>query len=100
MVIYVDIDNTLCYSGEDRPYEKAVPKWKAIEKVNKFYDDGHEIIIWTARGTGNGLSQYIIDLTSSQLDRWGVKYHELKFEKPLFDMFFDDKAFNASELLK
>lgn len=100
MVIYVDIDNTICDTGETAPYHTATPKLDAIDKINSYYDSGHTIVFWTARGTVHGVDKHLVDLTVRQLDEWGVKYHELKFGKPLFDKFFDDKAFNASELLK
>lgn len=100
MVIYVDIDNTIFNTGETSPYERATPIEDAINKINQYYEDGNTIILWTARGSGRGLDQYLIDLTERQLKEFGVKYHELKFGKPVYDMFFDDKAFNATELLK
>ena len=31
------------------------------------------------------------DLTEKQLEKWGVKYHELLFGKPHADVFIDDK---------
>ena len=27
--------------------------------------------------------------------RWGVKYHDLKFAKPIYDLFIDDKNINS-----
>ena len=56
MIIYVDIDETICYHEEDdtskaRDYTKAKPYVERINKVNSLYDDGHTIVYWTARGT-------------------------------------------------
>ena len=31
------------------------------------------------------------DVTEKQFSKWGVKYHELKFGKPNYDLFIDDK---------
>jgi hypothetical protein len=31
-----------------------------------------------------------------QLDAWGVKYHELRLGKPVYDLFIDDKAMNPA----
>ena len=35
MIVYVDIDETICISPEDRDYNKAVPIEKNIKKINK-----------------------------------------------------------------
>ena len=34
MIIYVDIDETICFYEDEREYPKAVPIQKNIEKVN------------------------------------------------------------------
>ena len=50
---------------------------------------------WTARGTGSGIDWR--DITEKQLEEWGVKYHELKFGKPVYDLFIDDKNIESKE---
>ena len=50
MIIYVDIDETICRSPEDRDYTKAVPITDHIHKINELYDAGNTIVYWTARG--------------------------------------------------
>jgi hypothetical protein len=95
MIIYVDIDDTICYTPKaNKPseydYSKAVPILKNIEKVNILYDEGHTIIYWTARGALSGKNWF--ELTQNQLKEWGAKYHELKCNKPFYDLFIDDKA--------
>ena len=59
MIIYVDIDETICshfdISQGPRDYSKASPILNRIEKINKLYDKGHTIVYWTARGTVTGL---------------------------------------------
>jgi hypothetical protein len=62
------------------------------------YDEGHTIVYWTARGTLSGIDYY--DLTKSQLDKFGVKYHELKLKKPYYDLFIDDRNVNSEEYFK
>ena len=89
MIIYVDIDETICNTPEDRNYAKSIPIVENIEKINKLYDEGNTIIYWTARGSGSGLNWY--DLTESQLKKWGVHYNKLIFGKPSYDVFIDDK---------
>ncbi len=89
MLIYVDIDETICKSPEDRDYTKAQPIKERIEKVNKLFDEGNTIVYWTARGTMTGIDWY--QVTQKQFDIWGVKYHDLKMGKPAYDLFIDDK---------
>jgi|TARA_R110002050_G_scaffold230024_1_gene365539 hypothetical protein len=89
MIYYVDIDETICrYEGE-RNYPDALPIEKNIEKINDLYDSGNTVVYWTARGTTTGLDWR--DVTEKQFSKWGVKYHELKFGKPNYDLFIDDK---------
>jgi len=95
MIVYIDIDETICKSPEDRDYSKAEPIKENIEKANKLYEQGHTIIYWTARGTVTGLDWS--DLTKSQFEQWGVKYHDLKFGKPYYDLFIDDKNMNTED---
>ena len=45
---YIDIDNTLTF--EDIP--NGPPKPLMIQKVKNLIKQGHEIILWSTRGTG------------------------------------------------
>lgn len=95
MVIYIDIDNTICESKDTTDYSKSTPIEKNIKKANKLYDDGHTIIYWTARGSITGINWR--KLTKQQLKVWGVKYHKLKMNKPYYDLFIDDKNLNTKD---
>jgi CMP-N,N'-diacetyllegionaminic acid synthase len=97
MVIYVDIDNTI-FETKGTDYKKSVPILERIKKINKLYDDGHTIIYWTARGTMSGVDW--IDLTKEQFKKYNVKYHELKFGKPVYDLFIDDKNIHSDDYFK
>ncbi len=97
MIIYVDIDNTIL-DTDGLNYENTKPMKDRIKKINDLYDKGHTIVYWTARGTLSGIDYY--DLTKSQLDKFGVKYHELKLKKPAYDLFIDDKNVNSEEYFK
>ena len=99
MVIYVDIDETICYYNEIsgvRDYSKALPIKKNIQKINQLYDQGNTIVYWTARGSRMQINWE--ELTKQQLDSWGAKYHELKVDKPFYDLFIEDKALRIEEL--
>jgi len=93
--IYIDIDETICHSPNAPDYTISSPINENIVKANKLYDKGHHIVYWTARGQKTGIDWS--DLTKKQLSNWGVKYHELKFDKPYFDLFIDDKNMNTRD---
>ena len=90
MIVYVDIDETICESPESRDYSKAKPLVKNIKKIN--------IVYWTARGTGSGIDWE--EITTEQFKRWGVKHHEIKFGKPIYDLFIDDKNINSNSFFE
>jgi hypothetical protein len=92
MLIYVDIDNTICVT-EGTDYNDVKPIPDRIEKINKLHDEGNTIVYWTARGSVTGIDHS--ELTKKQFKEWGVKYHELKFGKPPYDLFIDDKNINS-----
>ena len=94
MIVYVDIDETICHTPEDRDYTKSIPIQERIEKINQLYNEGNTIVYWTARGTGSGKDWKKV--TEEQFKKWGVKYHELKFKKPNYDLFIDDKNINSN----
>ncbi len=66
-----DIDDTICNTPKlenGKPgYLKSTPIPFMVEQVNRLYDEGHKIILQTARGRGSGIDQ--TDLTVEQLDR-------------------------------
>ena len=61
-----------------------------IAIVNKLYEEGNKVILFTARGAATGLDWK--ELTEKQLKEWNVNFHELRFGKPHADVFIDDKA--------
>ena len=92
MIIFVDIDETICITPESRDYSEAVPIFDNISKINKLYEE-NTIIYWTARGTMSGIDWR--EITEKQFETWGVKYHDLRFGKPAYDLFIDDKNVNS-----
>jgi len=94
-----DLDETICLTPSDRQYKNAIPYIPVVERINSLYEEGHEITIFTARGSSSGIDYS--DLNREQLSRWGVKYHKLIDKgKPSYDLFVDDKAISASEWRK
>lgn len=93
MIYCFDLDGTLCTNTFGK-YLEAQPFVDAIREVNKLYNEGHTIIIDTARGGTSKINWY--EDTKNQLELWGLKYHRLRVgEKIHADLFIDDKAINA-----
>jgi CMP-N,N'-diacetyllegionaminic acid synthase len=95
MIIYIDIDETICHSPDLLDYTKSTPIYENIDRANKLFDAGHTIVYWTARGSKSGLDWQ--EVTTQQFKEWGVKHHELKFGKPVYDIFIDDKNINTKD---
>ena len=96
MIIYVDIDGTICHT-ENSDYENSTPRLEQIDKINKLYDEGNEIVYWTARGGTTGINWS--KLSKKQLDEWGCKYTRFEFlKKPSWDLFIDDKTKRIEEI--
>lgn len=98
MIFYVDIDETICVSPEDRDYSKAVPIKDNIDKINKLFDEGNTVVYWTARGSVSGIDH--TELTKRQLLDWGARHHEVRLGKPHYDVFICDKAINSLDFFK
>ena len=92
MIIYCDIDGILITQDPRNPgnYKSGKPIKEAIEIINSLYDSGHTIILWTSRGSTSWINWR--DFTEKQLEVFGIKYHDLRLDKPYFDIFIDDKS--------
>jgi Predicted hydrolases of the HAD superfamily len=90
MQIIIDLDGTIC--TEERTYSRclAKPKDGSVENVNRLYDQGHTIIIYTAR------TWMEFEMTTAWLQDHGVKYHQLMMGKPVGDLWIDDRAVRFS----
>jgi phosphoglycolate phosphatase-like HAD superfamily hydrolase len=102
MRIVFDLDGTLCTGY---PYEDAVPLPGAQETLRKLKEQGHTIIIYTARGMGScaGNSGAAVakigGVTLTQLKDWDFIYDEIVFGKPAGDIYVDDKSIPSLERL-
>ena len=92
--IAIDIDGTIC--TEERVFERSLAKpfEEEISIVNKLYDKGHTIILFT----GRGWQEY--KQTKNWLKENKVKHHELIMGKPFYDIFIDDRTFNNFKEIK
>jgi hypothetical protein len=86
MQIIIDLDGTIC--TEERMFSRALaePIPGSVEQVNLLYDQGHTIIIYSAR------TWMEFEMTTAWLKRNGVKYHQLMLGKPIGDIWIDDRA--------
>ena len=101
MIYYVDIDGTICHSKRDTngkwDYTLSEPRYDQIHKINKLYNEGHEIVYWTARGGNSGLNWK--SFTEYQLTKWGCKYTRIEEQKkPSYDLFICDKTKRIEEI--
>ena len=97
MKIFVDIDETICKYEDVREFPLAIPIQENIDKINRLYDEGNEIIYYTARGSVTGLDWF--ELTKKQLAKWKCKYHHLSVgEKPHYDLLICDKTKRIEEI--
>ncbi|WP_428079429.1 phosphoheptose isomerase [Candidatus Pelagibacter sp.] len=100
-VFCFDLDNVICRSHHNF-YKKSKPLKKTISFINRIYNNGHTVKIFTARGMTTYKENISVvkkkykNFTIKQLKKWGVKYHKLYLGKPAYDYFVDDKAYNVN----
>jgi capsule biosynthesis phosphatase len=97
-----DLDNTLVsYPKISGDYSSVEPIKRVINFSNFLYDQGHTIIIHTARrmrthgGNVGRVQADISKITFDTLDKFDIKYHEIYFGKPYAQFYIDDLAVSA-----
>ena len=105
-----DLDDTLCFRDKNlehlgpKKYLHCVPIQSMIDIVNKLYDDGNTIYIYTARGMGqfNGdverCKSELYEITLNSLCEWGIKHHGLHMGKLHYDYLIDDKSIGLNTI--
>lgn len=91
-----DIDGIIAAKTPENDYNMAYPLENNIRILNKLYERGFHIILFTARGYKTGINWK--EVTIRQMKEWNVHYHELLFGKPDADIYIDDKLFEINEL--
>jgi hypothetical protein len=96
---YIDIDDTICEMPKSAglDYSQAKPNKKRIEYFNKLYTQGDKIHYWSSRGVGTGKNWLLVTL--QQFKEWGVKYHSINLNKPVFDEYIGDKCTNIKDFI-
>jgi len=96
--IIVDCDGVIAGKSHGGDYANAPPLIYGIKQVNKLYDMGYEITLFTARygdrEKGNIHKQYSRGYIEwvTWLEKHGVKYHNAYMGKPAGVLYIDDKA--------
>ena len=96
--IIVDCDGVIADKEHGGDYHKAGPLKHGIQQVNKLYDMGYTIVLFTARygdrENGNIHLQYGRGYQewTNWLEKHDVKYHHAFMGKPAGVMYIDDKA--------
>ena len=105
-IVAVDLDDTLTIDGYildlwkmsltdlENFYISVKPRKDIIEKVNKLYDKGCIIYIFSSRWD---LFQHI---TKHWLKQNCVKFHYITLNKAYYDILIDDKATTPEEMDK
>ncbi len=100
----IDIDDTISFTTS-RDWANARPDNQVINKINKFYDQGWEIWLVTARGQlscgGDPIKaeKKYGKLIRDWMSKHGVKYHKISFQKFLGAYYVDDKALTPEEFI-
>ena len=96
--LIVDCDGVIAGKEHGGDYSKAPPLKHGIEQVNKLYDMGYTIVLYTAR-YGERRKGNIHEMYEAGYREWtdwleenGVKYHHAYMGKPAGVMYIDDKA--------
>ena len=92
----IDIDGVIAKYNSTLKYDESQPDFEMINIVNRIFDMGNEIILFTARGYKTGIDWK--DVTEKQLREWGVKYSKLLFNKPNADFYIDDHNLSIGQL--
>lgn len=90
MQIIIDMDGTICTEEKTFSRSMAVPLDNAVESINQLYEEGHIIIIYSAR------TWMEYEMTVNWLLKYGVKYHQLILGKPVGDVWIDDRAITCN----
>ena len=96
LIFCFDIDGVIANLITGNQYDLTTPIKENIQLVNMLYEQGHQIILFTARGSATGIDW--CDVTRTQMSEWGVRYHQLLFGKPAADYYIDDKFISVEDL--
>lgn len=91
MIYCFDIDDTILDFETHKPIGKM---WDLIAHINKKFFEGNYILIFTSRKKDK---EYF---TINQLNKYGIRYNEIKFNKPKYHIMVDDSVINSLDYMK
>ena len=106
MKYVVDIDGTICEHVNNPDFGTGEVYHDRIERLNQLFDEGNEIVYYTARGMGefDGSITYAhqkwFAYTYNQLITWGCKFNKLIIGKYSGDIYIDDKGVHSDDFFK
>ncbi len=91
MQIIIDLDGTIC--TEEKTYSRslAIVKKRAKEAIQKLFDEGNTIIIYSSR------SWMEYEMTYYWLKNNNIPFHQLVLGKPIGDIWIDDRALQFND---
>jgi capsule biosynthesis phosphatase len=100
MRIVVDLDGTICtLKKPEETYADVLPMPGAVFSLRKLKQEGHEIVIYTARnmkttaGNVGKVHANVGKLTLDWLEQYGIPFDEIVFGKPIGDIYVDDLGY-------
>jgi CMP-N,N'-diacetyllegionaminic acid synthase len=102
LVLCFDLDNTICSTYKNN-YKKSRPFKQIVNLINSLKKKGFFIKIFTSRYMGRTDENAILakklgyNETRKQLKKWGLRYSQLIFGKPSYDIFIDDKMLSFNK---
>ena len=104
MRIVIDLDGTICtLKQNNQTYADVLVKPGAVEFINKLKQEGHYIIIQTARNMATCESNMgkviknVGKVTLDWLEKNEIAYDEIYFGKPNANLYIDDRAFRFED---
>lgn len=91
---FIDFDNTICPLGD-----VGIPPFAGcVETIRAMANRGWKIYIWSCRAS----KDVVIDVPRAvqemkeYMAEHDIPYHEIVYDKPLFDIVIDDRAINCN----
>ena len=94
--IVCDIDGVIAQKTPGNKYDQAIPNQTTVSILKKLHQQGHTIVLHTARGYATGINWESV--TQNQMAEWGIPYEKLVFGKPDADFYIDDKLITLQDL--
>lgn len=103
--VYVDLDGVLFRAPFVDIYTFEDPNESVIAKIREMRAQGDIIVIWTSRTSGmmnrETPKQTVMELVAANLKKFAIPFDFIEvIDKPMYDVFVDDKAMNVEGFLQ